>query len=755
MTEEPSIEFTDIPQSWQKRWQQDVKDCTPFDFIVVGAGAGGAPLAARLVERGFKVLVLEMGPGKTSPPENSIVDSTEVPLLHTEASEDPRHSLRYFVKHFDHDPEQSQDPKLYCPPEGAPLVSAKEDEKGIFYPRAQGIGGCTIHNAMITICGPANDWDEIAEATGDVSWEGNKMRSYFERLEHCLYDRPLTWFGWAKAALGFPTGWENGRHGKGGWLHTSIADLRLVKQEKKFVRLILEAVAASLKNGREQLLSLVKAVVRGQPGPALDPNHWETMRKSQAGVSLIPCSIRRDGRRSDARQRLNAAKQNHTESLKVLTGVCATSIALDDCDPHRVGGLEARNQAVGVNIFPREHAYEADARAEKLPEDWRDNIKTVYCRREVIVCSGAFNTPQLLMLSGIGDEEQLKDHDIPCEVHLPGVGKNLQDRYEVPVVAKLKKSFTSLKDLRLTSKNPEASKDPILQAWRDGIGDEREAPNPYGANGGLIAILARSKFEDKTPDLFLFAVAGRFPGYQVGYSKPSELQPGPSSSDTPDAAADAKRYLTWVILKARTENQNGYVRLQDNNPFRRPEIHLKSFPGAEDDSNLKGKSRDIEAIYEAVGLTKEFLETGKQSGTIESIEQPGIENFGDERHWIKHTAWGHHACGTCRIGPDEGDDDAVLDSRLRVRGVKGLRVVDASVFPRIYGYFIVTNVYMVSEKAADMLTEDHCEDFAGMDSVEPVIPSRPEYEQRKVYPSVLEAEEAKLVRGRRDMEKQG
>ena len=72
---------------------------------------------------------------------------------------------------------------------------------------------------------------------------------------------------------------------------------------------------------------------------------------------------------------------------------------------------------------------------------------------------------------------------------------------------------------------------------------------------------------------------------------------------------------------------------------------------------------------------------------------------------MRDNAWGHHACGTCAIGVDT-DPNAVLDSQFRVRGVTGLRVVDASVFPRIPGYFIVTAVYMISEKAADVILAD-------------------------------------------------
>src|SRR4051812_14315311 len=98
-----------IPEEWQD------PDRTTIDFIVVGAGAGGAPLAARLVERGYTVLVVEMGPEKPPTPAGAVVENTEVPLLHTESTEDERHSLRYFVQHFDHDPDGSLDPKVHRP----------------------------------------------------------------------------------------------------------------------------------------------------------------------------------------------------------------------------------------------------------------------------------------------------------------------------------------------------------------------------------------------------------------------------------------------------------------------------------------------------------------------------------------------------------------------------------------------------------------------------------------------------------------
>jgi choline dehydrogenase len=94
-----------------------------------------------------------------------------------------------------------------------------------------------------------------------------------------------------------------------------------------------------------------------------------------------------------------------------------------------------------------------------------------------------------------------------------------------------------------------------------------------------------------------------------------------------------------------------------------------------------------------------------QAVEVELYPGPSCDTPEKVRAFIEDEAWGHHASGSCRIGAD-GDALAVLDSRFRVRGVDGLRVVDASIFPRIPGYFIVSAIYMVSEKASDVIAED-------------------------------------------------
>ncbi len=722
---------------------------TPIDFIIVGAGAGGAPLAARLVERGYTVLVTEMGPARPPKADDAVVENTEVPLLHAETTEDKRHSLRFFVKHFDHDPGGSLDPKIHEPESGTPTPHP-DDEKGIFYPRAQGLGGCTIHNAMITVSGPSEDWDQITEATGDERWRGERMRTYFERLEHCHYNRPL--FPWLRRILGLSTGWEGARHGDHGWLQTTVADLSILFNDRGLFRVVLDAVGGTIDSGIEDAIALLGAAFTGRAFPHLDPNNWQTMRQGGEGLARIPCAITTDGKRSDARTRLLDAKAHpkHGTRLHLLTETCVTGIELKEEEQATViGGVKTQTRAIGIRCIHQAHLYEADPAARAPNDNWMSQQSKLYCRREVILSGGAFNTPQLLMLSGIGPQDHLAEQKIECVRNLPGIGLNLQDRYEVPVVATVQDGFKTLVGLGVTSHGDVAKNDPHLQQWLNTDGKPAAKRGVYATNGGLIGIFKRSSQEDAVPDLFIFGLAGYFPGYHVGYSTPAAfagLRPGTTDAE---AAASPKRKITWLLLKARTHHHGGYVRLRSKSPFRRPEINFRSFPMGDDDP-------DVKAIVEGVAFVKDFLKQGVEKGEVEKYECPGEAEFGgDLRKWVRNIAWGHHACGTCRIGGDD-DELAVLDSRFRVRGVKGLRVVDACVFPRIPGFFIVTNVYMVAEKAADVLTEDHPQPPAEIPPEclaelkrEPVLRSRAEFEARRVYPAEMEAREASLVVERR------
>ena len=197
--------------------------------------------------------------------------------------------------------------------------------------------------------------------------------------------------------------------------------------------------------------------------------------------------------------------------------------------------------------------------------------------REVILSGGAFNTPQLLMLSGIGPEEQLAKHDIPVRVNLPGVGQNLQDRYEVGITNRLRQDWTILKGATFTRDDPQCKE---WARWRKGV---------YTTNGAAFAAIKRSLEERPLPDLFVFALIGKFAGYHPGYSK---------------IIADEKNYLTWCILKAHTENHGGTVELRSADPRDPPEINFHYFKEGTDKNG-----DDLASVVAGVKFVRTLTET--------------------------------------------------------------------------------------------------------------------------------------------------
>jgi choline dehydrogenase-like flavoprotein len=604
-------------------------NCTPpsnddsFDYIVVGSGAGGGPVAANLARAGFRVLLLEAG-GEEEPYDY------QVPAFHARASEDPRFAWNFFVRHYADEVRQARDEKF---------IAARG---GVLYPRAATLGGCTAHNAMIVIYPHNSDWDHIAELTGDASWTSDNMRRHFERLERCEYENST----------------ETGsRHGFRGWLPTNVADPLLVVGDLFLVKL----VGAALK---ESFRTLGNPISRAwqKLRSHFDPNDWRLVRKNVEGVCLTPLSTH-GGRRRGSREYIRQVRQSCPDNLTVRTHALATRVLLDE-----------NNRATGVEYLAGEHLYRADpncltdAAAEKF---------TAGAKREVILSAGAFNTPQLLKLSGIGPREELERHGIGVKVDLPGVGENLQDRYEVSLVSRMKADFSLVRDMKFRPPEPGEEPDPLFSEWLKGKG-------PYTTNGAVVALMKRSSEEAPEPDLFIFGLIGYFKGYFPGYSK---------------QIAKGENYFTWAVLKAHTHNRAGRVTLRSGDPREMPEIDFHYFEeGTEGGGDLDAVVEGVETVRRITARCRDVIEEEVLPGTQVSSKE-------DIRRFIEDNAWGHHASCSCRMGP-EGDGMAVVDSRFRVRGVQGLRVVDASVFPRIPGFFIVSAVYMIGEKASDAIIED-------------------------------------------------
>jgi len=620
-----------------------------FDYVVVGSGAGGGPVAANLAEVGHRVLLLEAG----LDPED---DDYRVPAFHGRASESPGMSWPFFVRHYDDTAQQARDEKY------------RPEHDGVLYPRSGTLGGCTAHNAMITIYPHDADWNGIARATGDRSWRAAEMRRWFERLEACApgykrRPRALPRTRWLARVLSWlplvsDKYTNRSRHGFDGWLHTTLADPKLALGDAQVLSVLKAAAARSLADFLNRPLTPLEGLTS-----AVDPNDWRG-RKHPEGLWLIPIAVR-DGKRNGTRERIRDVAQRLPDRLTVRTGALVTRVLFDE-------PADGVPRAVGVEYLSQPHAYRADPQptTEAAPQP-----RTVRAAREVILAGGAFNTPQLLKLSGVGPRAELERFGIRCRVDLPGVGENLQDRYEVGVVTQLKRNFRLLAGLTFRPPGAGEEPDPGLREWADGRG-------VYTTNGALLGLVRRSRRELASPDLFLFGLPARFTGYYPGYSA---------------ALAQQSDVFTWAILKAHTVNRAGRVLLRSADPRDPPDIRFRYFDEGDDTSG-----EDLDAVVTGIEAARSIMKYLGDDVAAELVPGDAVTSREDLRSFVRDQAWGHHASCTCAIG-GASDPRAVLGSDFRVHGTQGLRVVDASVFPRIPGFFIVTAIYMVAEKASALI----------------------------------------------------
>jgi choline dehydrogenase-like flavoprotein len=606
---------------------EDGFDC---DYIVVGSGAGGGTVAARLAEAGMDVILIEAGGDPVAEGADRFPCDYQIPAFHPIASENPAMAWDYWVEHYAGPAEAARDWKR-C------------EDRGIFYPRAGTLGGCTAHNAMIFLTPQDSDWRGIAEITGDEGWGPEAMAAYQRKVEQCRH-RPLRRL---LAGLGL----DGSGHGWNGWLPVekaapgqAFADAPLRRTIEKGALAASEAIS-----GPWQAL---RRLWRGK----LDPN--DRSMNGKAGLCYAPLATD-DHCRFGTRERVRAAEEETGGRLKIELHALVTRLLFAED-----GG------ATGVEYRKGRHLYRASPLSGDAEED--GELVSIRARREVILAAGVFNSPQLLMLSGIGPEEPLREHGIAVRQSLP-VGRNLQDRYEVCVLHRLAAPWKSLEGADFSAD------DPVAKLW------ETKRQGMYISNGAALAMKRNSPGCPGDADLFIMALLGSFQGYYPGYSK---------------ALREQKDVLSWAILKARTANTAGTVTLRSADPRDPPRIEFNFF-----DRKCDPEGKDLKAVAAAVEMVREAAAPLLDCHLVTEEICPGRDVRGEDlERWVRDNAWGHHASCTCPMGPR--DEGGVLDSRLRVHAVPRLRVVDASIFPRIPGYFIVSAIYMAAEKAADMILED-------------------------------------------------
>ncbi|MBO0756210.1 MAG: GMC family oxidoreductase N-terminal domain-containing protein, partial [Bradyrhizobiaceae bacterium] len=293
-------------------------------------------------------------------------------------------------------------------------------------------------------------------------------------------------------------------------------------------------------------------------------------------------------------------------------------------------------------------------------------LEVARAEREVILCAGTINSPQVLMLSGVGDPGALRSVGIPVKIPLPGVGRNLQDHTASLLIFARRDRGPLYKSMRVDRLARE-----LVRGYALGEGITADLPS------GLTAFV-KTDAAEAAPDIQLLFIAG-------------SLAASPYLPPFKRAFADS---FSCRVVLLRPQSR-GFVALASPDPLAHPRIH----------QNLLTTDHDWNALRLGIKIFRELARRPYLQPFVAKELGPSadVTSDGDLEQYTRASAvTAHHPAGTCKMGPQK-DEAAVVDADLRVRGTEALRVVDASVFPDLVGGNINAAVLMIAEKAADLI----------------------------------------------------
>jgi choline dehydrogenase-like flavoprotein len=292
---------------------------------------------------------------------------------------------------------------------------------------------------------------------------------------------------------------------------------------------------------------------------------------------------------------------------------------------------------------------------------------TAHATREVLLCAGSLQTPQLLQLSGVGRGAFLETLGIPVVCDLPGVGENLQDHLQARVLFECTRPITTNDDLKSWWRTLKMGLDYVFT---------RGGPMAIGINQG--GIFARTDSACATPDV--------------------QFHVATLSSDMAGSPTHTFSGFTFSVCQLRPESR-GTVRIKSTDPFQPPAMQ----------PNYLSTTHDRQTLVAGIRLARRLAAMRALAPYVKREYRPGPDATSDDAllEFARNTGGTiFHPTGTCKMGDRAGDPMAVVDARLRVHGLESLRVVDCSVMPTLVSGNTNVPVVMIAEKASDMILQD-------------------------------------------------
>ena len=324
------------------------------------------------------------------------------------------------------------------------------------------------------------------------------------------------------------------------------------------------------------------------------------------------------------------------------------------------------NLTIITNAYTRKITF-SGKHAQGVEVELENQIKSYTASREIILSAGTISSPQILMLSGVGPGETLQKFDIKPIRNLEGVGQNLQDHLQIRMIFKISKPI-SLNDYL---GNP-------VNKLLTGANYFLRRRGPMTLAASQVCVFCRSKPELEIPDI--------------------QFHMQPLSADNPGDGLHPFSAFTSSTCQLRPESR-GHIELKSPNPKSYPAIH----------ANYLSSTVDQEVAVAGMRWSRKFAETNMLKPLISEELRPGLTATTDEqlldagRNLAQSI---YHPTSTCKMGPSS-DPMAVVDERLRVHGLNGIRVVDASIMPALVSGNTNAPTIMIAEKAADMILEHH------------------------------------------------